>query len=188
MKSQEFNDAVERALIHLYHGDQHPRKARYVVLEGEYPPDLGGHTFTTVFPFAEKNHPDATALSHHILSGHGRILTMELDPTRDRDGVLSVRLSTRAVENETEKLRRLAPEAFLQGDFLEMSWFGASNLSNVSPLPAFSAGPEGRGGARLFASFDAGRPAEISPQTLEFMSPWAGRASTDDRSTGLSHP
>lgn len=171
MKSQEFSDAVERALVHLYHGECRPHRARYVVKEGEYPSGLSGYTYTTVFPFVEVNQPGGAAVSPHILTGHGRILVMELDPRRERDGTVSLQLFTRPIENETHQLRRLSPEAFLRADFVELSWFGMSNLSNVSPVPAFAGGPGAGSGARLFVTYDAGRPAEISPQTLDFMSP-----------------
>jgi hypothetical protein len=106
-----------------------------------------------------------------MLTASGRLLTMDLEPLTDRNGTF-IRVATRFIENQSWHLRKLAPEAFVRTDFAEFSWFGTSNLTNTAPIPAFPVlGQGGYEGRRVLLSYDAGRPVEVSPLTLEHLVP-----------------
>ncbi len=182
---QEFSDRALRGLVHTYHGDPIDRSARYVVLTGTYPSDLSGRTFTTVFPYQAIHQRQELAVNPHMLTASGRLLTMDLEPLTDR-GTTFIRVATRFIENQSWHLRKLAPEAFVRTDFAEFSWFGTSNLTNTAPIPAFPVlGEGGYEGRRVLLSYDAGRPVEISPLTLEHLSP-VGRSSDYHAAVGSS--
>jgi hypothetical protein len=185
MSAKDFTDRVERGLVHTYHGDVQDHSARYVVRTGAYPMDLSGRTFTTVFPYQSIHEHKEVAVNPHMLTASGRLLTMDLEPLTDRGGTF-IRIATRHVENQSWHLRKLAPEAFVRTDFAEFSWFGTSNLTNTAPIPAFPVlGQGGYEGRRLLLSYDAGRPVEISPLTLEHLSP-VGRSADYHAAVGSS--
>lgn len=182
---QEFHERVLRGLVHTYHGDEVDHSARYVVKTGEYPGDLSGRTFTTVFPYQSIHEHHELAVNPHMLTASGRLLTMDLEPLTDRGGTF-IRVATRFIENQSWHLRKLAPEAFVRTDFAEFSWFGTSNLTNTAPIPAFSVlGEGGYEGRRVLLSYDAGRPVEISPLTLEHLTP-VGRSRDYHAAVGSS--
>lgn len=182
---QDFIDRVGRGLVHTYHGDAHDHSARYVVRTGAYPQDLSGRTFTTVFPYQAIHEHKEIAVNPHMLTASGRLLTMDLEPLTDRNGTF-IRVATRFIENQSWHLRKLAPEAFVRTDFAEFSWFGTSNLTNTAPIPAFPVlGQGGYEGRRVLLSYDAGRPVEVSPLTLEHLSP-VGRSGDYHAAVGSS--
>jgi hypothetical protein len=163
----DFAAQVERGLLNLYHGETGDRRVHYRVVEGAWPDGLSGRTFTTVFPYQSLMSSRQIAAAPNMLAAPGRVLTMDLSAPPSPDGP-RVTLSTQAVRNDAWHLRQLAPEAFVRTDFAEFSWFGLSNLSNTTPIPAFRVGHDG---VRLLLSYDAGRPVEASPVDLEFVSP-----------------
>ncbi|MBL9105599.1 MAG: carotenoid oxygenase family protein [Myxococcales bacterium] len=182
---QDFIDRVGRGLVNTYHGDAHDHSARYVVRTGSYPQDLSGRTFTTVFPYQSIHEHKEIAVNPHMLTASGRLLTMDLEPLTDRNGTF-IRVATRFIENQSWHLRKLAPEAFVRTDFAEFSWFGTSNLTNTAPVPAFPVlGQGGYEGRRVLLSYDAGRPVEVSPLTLEHLSP-VGRSRDYHAAVGSS--
>mgnify|MGYP000665072018 CR=1 FL=1 len=182
---QDFIDRVGRGLVHTYHGDAHDHSARYVVRTGAYPQDLSGRTFTTVFPYQAIHEHKEITVNPHMLTASGRLLTMDLEPLTDRNGTF-IRIGTRFIENQSWHLRKLAPEAFVRTDFAEFSWFGTSNLTNTAPIPAFPVlGQGGYEGRRVLLSYDAGRPVEVSPLTLEHLSP-VGRSRDYHAAVGSS--
>lgn len=163
-----FAAAVERGLLNIYHGHVTDRRARYRVTEGAWPGGLSGRIFTTVFPYqAVISTTRQVAAAPNMLAAPGRVLTIDLSPTTTTDGPCFA-LTLQAVRNDAWHLRSLAPEAFVRTDFAEFSWFGLSNLSNTTPIPAF---PVGDGGARMLLTYDAGRPVEASPVDLDVISP-----------------
>lgn len=185
MSDQEFNERALRGLLHTYHGDEIDHSARYVVRTGDYPGDLSGRTFTTVFPYQSIHEHHELAVNPHMLTASGRLLTMDLEPLTDRNGIF-IRVATRFIENQSWHLRKLAPEAFVRTDFAEFSWFGTSNLTNTAPIPAFPVlGQGGYEGRRVLLSYDAGRPVEISPLTLEHITP-VGRSKDYYNAVGSS--
>jgi hypothetical protein len=182
---QDFCDRTERGLVHTYHGDAVDHSARYVVRTGTYPGDISGRTFTTVFPYQALHEHHELAVNPHMLTASGRLLIMDLEPLTDRGGTF-IRVATRFIENQSWHLRKLAPEAFVRTDFAEFSWFGTSNLTNTAPIPAFPVlGQGGYEGRRVLLSYDAGRPVEVSPLTLEHIAP-VGRSSRYHAAVGSS--
>ena len=182
---QDFCDRTERGLVHTYHGDAVDHSARYVVRTGTYPADISGRTFTTVFPYQSLHEHHELAVNPHMLTASGRLLIMDLEPLTDRGGTF-IRVATRFIENQSWHLRKLAPEAFVRTDFAEFSWFGTSNLTNTAPIPAFPVlGQGGYEGRRVLLSYDAGRPVEISPLTLEHIAP-IGRSNRYHAAVGSS--
>ncbi len=66
----------------------------------------------------------------------------------------------RTINSPSKRLHDAAPELFRIGATGYASPFGAPNCANTAPLPW---------GGRLFATWDAGRPIELNPDTLEFV-------------------
>lgn len=64
------------------------------------------------------------------------------------------------IESPSKRIFDAAPEAFTPTPVGYTSPFGAPNSSNTAPLPW---------GDRLFTTWDAGRPVEIHPGTLEYV-------------------
>jgi hypothetical protein len=67
---------------------------------------------------------------------------------------------TRTIETPSKRIFDRCPEAFAPSPVGYTSPFGAPNASNTAPLPW---------GDRLFTTWDAGRPVELHPETLEFV-------------------
>jgi hypothetical protein len=66
----------------------------------------------------------------------------------------------RTIESPSKLIYDACPEAFVPSPVGYTSPFGAPNSSNTAPLPW---------GDRLFTTWDAGRPVELHPDTLEFV-------------------
>lgn len=66
----------------------------------------------------------------------------------------------RSIQSPGKRLFDRHPEQFGSGATGYTSPFGAANSANTAPLPW---------GDRLFATWDAGRPVELRPDTLEFV-------------------
>ena len=99
-----------------------------------------------------------------FLSSPGRVLRLALG-TGDADR--PVRALLHELDNAAYHLRAIAPQTFLRDEVAEVSIFGASNLSNVAPVPF---GPSGDG-HRLLIGCDPATPTEISPTTLNVHGP-----------------
>ncbi len=65
-----------------------------------------------------------------------------------------------SIETPGKRLFDRHPEQFSSGAVGYTSPFGPPNCSNTAPLPW---------GDRLFTTWDAGRPVELNPDTLEFV-------------------
>ncbi|HEU4410288.1 MAG TPA: hypothetical protein VFS43_33845, partial [Polyangiaceae bacterium] len=165
----EFSARVERALLHIYHGDTADRRVAYTVRRGELPAGLSGRTYTTVFSYESVMAGPGLAASPNMLTAPARLLTIDFGA----GGQASVPVATTTIQNEAWHLRALAPNAFVRSDFAEFSWFGISNLSNTCAVPAFASTEEGRPkrGVRLLLSYDAGRPIEVNPESLGYVTP-----------------
>lgn len=131
----------------LFRG-QGERDHRLRVVEGHWPSDVEGAVFV-VGP--DKREPDG-----HWFAEHGLLQKIELEP--DDDGRIAVR--HRAVDTPVARLRRRLPFLFRRVQFMELSPFGVTNLANTNVQ-----GIDGR----LFVGYDAGRPVEVDPETLEFV-------------------
>ena len=160
--------AITRGLRHIYHGDTVDRVSRYAVREGALPPELGGRVLFTVFPYEAVFNDGTLASNPHMLSGPGRLLSIDLDPALDG----TLRLQTSFLQVPSWHMRQLAPRAVVRTDFAEVGWFGIMNLANTTPLPVFpEPRPDGRTGRRVLMAYDAGRPSEIDPRSLTHITP-----------------
>ncbi|HRW38370.1 MAG: carotenoid oxygenase family protein [Acidimicrobiales bacterium] len=124
------------------------RDFRLRVVEGHWPSDVEGAVFVVG--------PDKRGPGGHWLVEHGLLQKVDLVP--DRDGRIVVR--HRSIRTPVARLRRRLPWLFKRLEFMELSPFGVSNLANTNVQ-----GIDGR----LFVGYDAGRPVEVDPETLAFV-------------------
>lgn len=121
---------------------------RLDVVEGHWPSDLEGAVYVVG--------PDTRAPGSHWFAEHGLIERIALRP--DRRGRIAVR--HRRIRTPLARIRERLPSLFRRVAFAEVSPFGVSNLANTNVQPI---------GGRLFVGYDAGRPVEVDPETLRFV-------------------
>jgi carotenoid cleavage dioxygenase-like enzyme len=131
----------------LFRG-QGERDHRLEVVEGHWPTDIAGSVFVVG--------PDKRRPGGHWFGAHGLIQKIGLVP--DAAGRIEVR--HRLVRTPVARWRDRLGFLFAEVHFLEISPFGVTNLANTNV-----AGIDGR----LFVGYDAGRPVEVDPQTLEYV-------------------
>lgn len=122
------------------------------VVSGTWPADISGEvTFASA-----QNTGD---LPYRIFD-FGAICRLSLEP--GARGAAPDRFAWQSVSIETpgKRLFNRHPEVFSSGALGYSSPFGAPNCSNTAPLPW---------GNRLYTTWDAGRPVELHPETLEFV-------------------
>ncbi|QHG20491.1 carotenoid oxygenase family protein [Nostoc sp. ATCC 53789] len=168
----DFSIQTLSGLRHLYHAELTDRSSRYALIEGSYPDELSGYTFTTVFSYESVTQKEQINANPHMLSAPGRLLKINFQPLYGKDGTLYFDVGTHTIGNAASHLRKLAPSAFVRSHFAEFSWFGTSDLSNTTATPIFpNSSHDGKQGVRLLLSYDAGRPGEISPTNLDYLNP-----------------
>jgi carotenoid cleavage dioxygenase-like enzyme len=129
----------------LFRG-QGERDHRLEVVEGHWPDDVTGSVLIVG--------PDSRAPGRHWFGAPGLIEQIRLVP--GSDGRIEVR--HRAVRTPVARWRERFGFLFARVQFLELSPFGVTNLANTN-LQAID--------GRLFVGYDAGRPIEVDPVTLE---------------------
>lgn len=122
---------------------------RLDVVAGEWPDDLDG----TVFVVG----PDKRRPGGHWFGAPGLLCRIEGRP--DTRGRIVVR--QRLVRTRLLRLRERLPWLFASVAFTEVSPFGVTNLANTNVEPIAD---------RLFLGYDAGRPIEVDPESLEVLS------------------
>ncbi len=85
----------------------------------------------------------------------------------------------RRVRTPLARFRERVPFLFADVAFMELSPLGVSNLANTNVQPI-----EGR----LFVGYDAGRPVEVDPETLQVMSAVGSNAEWFQAAPGLYEP
>ncbi|WP_019633239.1 carotenoid oxygenase family protein [Actinomadura atramentaria] len=118
------------------------------VVAGSWPDDVTGHF--VVSSSDQRSHPV------HAFFGEGILARLDLRPGADGRFTWQARV----VDTPSVRLRRRRPDVFSPGPVGTGSPFGYQNCANTAPLPW---------GDRLFATWDAGRPVEVDPVTLEFV-------------------
>jgi carotenoid cleavage dioxygenase-like enzyme len=131
----------------LFHG-QGEANHRLDVIDGHWPADMAGWVFVVG--------PDKRKPGGHWFGAHG--LLCRIDCTPDADGRVAVR--HRRVRTPLERLSQRFPRLFATIKFVEVSPFGFTNMANTNVEPI---------DGRLFIGFDAGRPVEVDPATLDFV-------------------
>ena len=124
-------------------------------VEGAWPDDIDGWLFNVG--------PDRMAPGGHWFVGQGLLCRVACRP--DASGRIGVDL--RRVETPLDKLRSAQPDLFRRSGVQEVSPFGFSNFANTNVQSL---------GGRLFLGYDVGRPVEVDPETLEFVTPVGANA------------
>lgn len=129
---------------------QGERDHRLRVVEGTWPDDVTGSVVVVG--------PDQRAPGGHWFGGHGLLEKIHLVP----DGAGRIRVQHRLVRTRLWRLRRWLPFLFARVAFAEVSPFGVTNLANTNVAAMAD---------RLFVGYDAGRPVEVDPVTLDVVTP-----------------
>ena len=129
-----------------------PQDAELRVVAGEMPDGIGGHLVVSG--------PDTTTGAPYALFGPGRMWRMALEPGTDGAASDAYALRVNDVRTPSVRLLDARPDAFTVTSQATMGPLGMVNAANTAPLPW---------GDRLFATWDAGRPVEVDPVSLEFV-------------------
>jgi all-trans-8'-apo-beta-carotenal 15,15'-oxygenase len=147
-------DVVSPSLLGLTKGVSCPLDLGFSPYEGRLPAALGYAFVMGPIPWGDGS---------PIFNGDGAILRLNLE-----EGQLKVKtrrlITPCALLDQASQGTEFAYQnrAFMR----ESSAFGVRNFLNTSPVPTFD--------GRLIATYDAGRPWEISPNTLELTTPIGG--------------
>lgn len=129
---------------------QGPKDHALEVIEGHWPTDVAGSVFVVG--------PDKRRPGGHWFGEHGLLQKIRMAP--DASG--RIRVQHRTVDTPVGRLRRRLPFLFKKVQFIELSPFGVTNMANTGVQPL---------AGRLFIGYDAGRPVEVDPETLEYLTP-----------------
>lgn len=146
---------------------QGERDHRLYVTEGHWPNDVAGSVFVVG--------PDKRAPGGHWFAEQGLLSKIHLVP--DRQGRIVVQ--HRRIDTPLARLRRVLPKLFRTFVFMEVSPFGISNLANTNVATIDD---------RLFIGYDAGRPIEVDPETMEYLTPVGANDEWFQSSPGLLEP
>jgi len=122
------------------------------LVEGAWPDDISGDM---VFSSPQRCTP-----MEYAIFDWGAICRLALEPGTRGAGPGRFSWQSRSIQSPGKRLWDRHPEQFATSGTGYQSPFGASNASNTAPLPW---------GGRLFTTWDAGRPIELHPETLEFV-------------------
>jgi len=150
----------------LFRG-QGERDHRLRVTEGHWPTDMAGSVFV-VGP--DKREPDG-----HWFAEAGLLERIELVP--GRDGRIAV--THRIIDTPIQRIKRRLGFLFRRLQFMELSPFGVTNLANTNVQSI---------DGRLFVGYDAGRPVEVDPVTLRFVTHVGGNDEWLQAAPGLLEP
>lgn len=150
----------------LFHG-QGERDHRLEVVEGHWPDDVEGSVYIVG--------PDKRGPGGHWFAEQGLVERIRM--RTDRDGRVVV--EHRRVATTVDRLRARHPRLFAKVKFMELSPFGVSNFANTN-VAAID--------GRLFLGYDAGRPIEIDPETLEHLTPVGANDEWLQSAPGLLEP
>lgn len=134
-------------LTTAHHGDLDLR-----VVSGTWPTDISGEMLFSA--------PMMSGRLPYGIFDAGCVIRLSLTPGTHGADPEHFAWRVGEIRNPSRRLLDAAPEAFTPGPVGYTSPFGAPNSSNTAPLPW---------GDRLFTTWDAGRPVEIDPVTLEFV-------------------
>jgi carotenoid cleavage dioxygenase-like enzyme len=137
------------------------------VVEGHWPDDVEGSVFV-VGP--DKREPDG-----HWFAEAGLLEKIRLVP--DRRG--RIRVEHRIIDTPVQRIKRRLGFLFRRVAFMELSPFGVTNLANTNVQSI-----EGR----MFVGYDAGRPIEVDPETLRFVTPVGTNAEWLQAAPGVFEP
>ena len=122
------------------------------VVAGQWPDDIAGDM---VFSTPQNSHN----LPYAIFDW-GAIARLSLTPGQHGAGQDRFAWRVQSIQTPGKRLFDARPDVFSPGLLGYTSPFGAPNSSNTAPLPW---------GDRLYTTWDAGRPVELHPETMEFV-------------------
>jgi carotenoid cleavage dioxygenase-like enzyme len=137
------------------------------VVEGHWPTDVAGAVYVVG--------PDKREPEGHWFGEAGLLEKIHLVP----DARGRIRVQHRAIDTPVQRLKRRLGPLFRRVAFLEVSPFGVTNLANTNVQAI-----EGR----LFVGYDAGRPIEVDPETLRFVTPVGSNGEWLQGAPGLFEP
>ncbi len=150
----------------LFHG-QGARDHRLEVVDGHWPDDVAGSVYVVG--------PDKQGPGGHWFGEPGLVERIRMQP--DGDGRICV--EHRRVDTKVNHLRSRHPRLFRTVKFMELSPFGVTNFANTN-VAAID--------GRLFLGYDAGRPVEIDPETLDHLTPVGANDEWLQSAPGLLEP
>lgn len=122
------------------------------VVAGEWPADISGDM---VF-----SSPQIDPTMDYAIFSWGSICRLSLEAGARGAAPDRFAWQVRSVQTPGKRLYDRMPEQFAPSGIGYTSPFGSTNASNTAPLPW---------GGRLYTTWDAGRPVELHPDTLEFV-------------------
>ncbi|MEZ5350665.1 MAG: carotenoid oxygenase family protein [Microthrixaceae bacterium] len=137
------------------------------VIEGRWPDDALGEVFIIG--------PDKREPGGHWFNQFGLLHRFSMEPTPG--GTISAR--ARAMGTRVARIQRRYPKLFRTVEFAQFSPFGVSNMANTN-VQAMD--------GRLFVGYDAGRPIEVDPVTLEVITPVGSNGEWAQMAPGLLEP
>jgi all-trans-8'-apo-beta-carotenal 15,15'-oxygenase len=122
------------------------------VVAGAWPGDISGEMVFSA--------PQNVGEMDYAIFDWGGICRLALEPGARGAGAHRFAWQVRSIQTPGKRLWDRRPEQFKPSSVGYASPFGASNASNTAPLPF---------GGRLYTTWDAGRPVEVHPGTLEYV-------------------
>ncbi len=122
------------------------------VTSGAWPSDIAGEVI-----FSAPRFDDALPSG---LFGFGCVARLALRPATHGAPADRFAWRVRTIESPGKRLHDLVPDVFTANSVGYQSPFGPPNASNTAPLVW---------GDRLFSTWDAGRPVELDPATLDYL-------------------
>ncbi|HEY7957786.1 MAG TPA: carotenoid oxygenase family protein [Polyangia bacterium] len=140
------------------------------VIAGALPPGLGG-SFFVVAPagtVASGGRPSPAGEQTSLLDGDGLVCRLDFGPSGVTASSRLARPPCERADELTHEVPELALLRFLDAGIARLSpLLGARNFLNTAFVPMCAPGEP----ARLLVTYDAGRPFEIDPATLEVVTP-----------------
>jgi all-trans-8'-apo-beta-carotenal 15,15'-oxygenase len=122
------------------------------VVSGAWPADISGEMVFSA--------PQNGGEMEYAIFDWGAICRLALEPGTRGAGADRFAWQVRSIQTPGKRLWDRRPDQFTPSGVGYRSPFGAANASNTAPLPF---------GGRLYTTWDAGRPVELHPGTLEFV-------------------
>jgi carotenoid cleavage dioxygenase-like enzyme len=141
------------------------------VVEGQLPPDLAGHLFVVapVGTVATGGLPYPRPTT--IMNGDGMVFRVDFGGGAAHVTSRLVRTWDQRADALTHEDDTLAALRFTTAGIARIGLLGARNFANTAFQPFLGAD----GKPRLLVTYDAGRPWELDPQTLETITPVGAR-------------
>lgn len=158
---------IMATLTHNLFWGQGERDYQLGVVEGTWPNDIDGGVFIVG--------PDKRKPGGHWFAEHG--IVCKIHCVTGSDGKIPVQM--KLVDTPLKRIRERLPQLFGKVFVMEASPFGVTNLGNTNVQPM---------NERLFLGYDVGRPLEIDPETLEFITPVGSNSEWVQGLPGLLEP